>query len=551
MARRNALVRRLPAVETLGSVSYICTDKTGTLTCNRMTVAELWSPASGRVVLTDAIAVDEFGSLLETGALASAVVPTDPMEAALHDARAARIGVPRRDWRLARTFGLSPELLAMSNVWDRGGGEVTIAAKGAPEAIADLCRLSSEERRALDAAAHDMGARGIRVLGVAEARTIGGRLGERQQDHPFKLGGLIGLIDPLRADVPAAIAQCRSAGIRVMMITGDHAATARAIAAQAGIGDGDVLTGPQIEAMTDDELANRLPAATVCARTMPAQKLRIVNALKAAGEVVAMTGDGVNDAPSLKKSDCGIAMGKRGTDVAREAAALVLLDDDFGAIVAAIRLGRRIYDNLRKAMGFIFSVHVPIAGMAVLPLVAGLPVMFGPIQIALLEMIIDPVCALFFEAEPEEPGIMRRRPRPTGEQLFSLSMIARSVAQGAVAFLILVALLVAATRRDMPAPETRALIFFALVSAVVALVLVNRAFSRSIIDALMRGNAVFRYILGGIMVVGATILASPLIQGPLQFAPLGAAEIGLALMTGAVLLIVLEWTKLGMRHHAR
>jgi Ca2+-transporting ATPase len=283
---------------------------------------------------------------------------------------------------------------------------------------------------------------------------------------------------------------------------------------------------------------------------MPSQKLRIVNALKAAGEIVAMTGDGVNDAPALKSAHIGIAMGKRGTVVAREAASIVLVDDDFGAIVAAIRLGRRIYDNLRKAVGFIFSVHVPIAGLAVLPLIAGLPVMFGPIQIALLEMIIDPVCALFFEAEPEEPGIMDRHPRPAREQLFSVPMIMRSVAQGTVAFLFLTALLIATTKQGMPAPETRALIFFALVSAVVALVLVNRAFSRSIADALLRGNAVFRYVLGGIVIVGAIILVSPFIQNLLQFAPLDAAEIGLALMTGAVLLITLEWTKLWGRRHA-
>jgi len=550
ISRVGVLTRRAAAIETLGAATILCADKTGTLTQNRMTVAELWQPVGGSMMMAGDAPIKGFETLLETGALASAIVPTDPMEAALQDASAARLGTSHRNWRLAQTFGLSPELLAMSNVWDGGDDEMVIAAKGAPEAIADLCRLSPDARRVLDSAARDMATQGIRVLGVAKARTARGQIGERQQDHDFELCGLIGFADPLRADVPAAIEQCRSAGIRIMMITGDHAATARAIAAQAGIGDGEVLTGTQIDAMSDDELARRLQTVTVCARTMPTQKLRIVNALKAAGEIVAMTGDGVNDAPALKSAHIGIAMGKRGTDVAREAASIVLVDDDFGAIVAAVRLGRRIYDNLRKAMGFIFSVHVPIAGLAVLPLIAGLPVMFGPIQIALLEMIIDPVCALFFEAEPEEPGIMERRPRPSREQLFSLPMIVGSVAQGAVAFLFLAALLTATTKQGMAAPETRALIFFALVSAVVALVLVNRAFSRSIADALLRGNAVFRYVLGGIVIVGAVILASPFIQNLLQFAPLDAAEIGLALMTGAALLIALESTKLWGRRHA-
>ncbi|MBY8829424.1 cation-translocating P-type ATPase [Hephaestia mangrovi] len=549
ISRVGVLTRRAAAIETLGSATVLCADKTGTLTANRMTVTELWRPESGTLSLSDAVAIDGYEALLLTGALASATVPTDPMETALHDVTAARVGTDHRDWTLERSFGLTPELLAMSNAWDRGDGDgLVVAAKGAPEAIAELCRLSPADRDALAAAAREMAARGIRVLGVAQARVAQGQLGERQQDHPFALSGLIGLADPLRADVPAAIAQCRSAGIRVMMITGDHAATARAIATEAGILGGDVLTGPDIEAMSDDDLVRRLPGVSVCARTMPAQKLRIVNALKAAGEVVAMTGDGVNDAPALKSANIGIAMGKRGTDVAREAASIVLVEDDFGAIVAAIRLGRRIYDNIRKAMGFIFAVHVPIAGLALLPLVTGLPVLFGPIQIALLEMIIDPVCALFFEAEPEEQGIMDRRPRRPNEPLFSMPMIVRSVAQGAIAFLMLAALLFAAACRGMPAPEIRALVFFALVSAVIALVLVNRAFSRSIADALIRGNAVFRYIVGGVVIIGAIIIASPFVQDLLQFASLSAAELALALAIGALLLVTLEWTKLGARH---
>jgi len=549
ISRVGVLTRRAAAIETLGSATVLCADKTGTLTANRMTVTELSRPERGTLALSDDAGIEGYEALLLTGALASATVPTDPMEAALHDVTAARVGTDHRDWTLERSFGLTPELLAMSNAWDRGDSDgLVVAAKGAPEAIAELCRLSPADRDALAAAAREMAARGIRVLGVAQARVTQGQLGERQQDHPFALSGLIGLTDPLRADVPAAIAQCRSAGIRVMMITGDHAATARAIATEAGILGGDVITGPDIEAMSDDDLARRLPGVSVCARTMPAQKLRIVNALKAAGEVVAMTGDGVNDAPALKSANIGIAMGKRGTDVAREAASIVLVEDDFGAIVAAIRLGRRIYDNIRKAMGFIFAVHVPIAGLALLPLVTGLPVLFGPIQIALLEMIIDPVCALFFEAEPEEQGIMDRRPRRAVEPLFSMPMIGRSVAQGAIAFMMLAALLFVAASRGMPAPEIRALVFFALVSAVLALVLVNRAFSRSIADALIRGNTVFRYIVAGIVIIGAIIIASPFVQDLLQFASLSAAELALAVAIGALLLVTLEWTKLGARH---
>lgn len=548
ISRVGVLTRRASAIETLGSATVLCVDKTGTLTANCMTATEMWRPDRGARALSKATINDGYDSLLLAGALASATMPTDPMETALRDVTATHVGTDHHDWTLERTYGLTPELLAMANAWDPGEGKgLLVAAKGAPEAIADLCRLSAADRDTMAAAAREMAARGVRVLGVAQANATRGKLGERQQDYPFALLGLIGFTDPLRADVPAAIAQCRSAGIRVMMITGDHAATACAIATAAGIRGGDMLTGPDIGSMSDDDLARRLGGVSVCARTMPAQKLRIVNALKTAGEIVAMTGDGVNDAPALKSANIGIAMGKRGTDVAREAAAIVLVDDDFGAIVAAIRLGRRIYDNLRKAMGFIFAVHVPIAGLALLPLATGLPVLFGPIQIALLEMIIDPVCAVVFEAEPEEQGLMERRPRRPDEPLFSTSMIVRSVAQGTIAFLMLTALLLVAAYRDMPAPEIRALVFFALVSAVIALVFVNRALTPSIGDVLIRGNTMFRYIVAGVAIIGVIIMASPAARDLLQFAPISAAELALAVAIGVLVLLTLKWINLGPR----
>ncbi len=281
------------------------------------------------------------------------------------------------------------------------------------------------------AAVEAMAARGIRVLAVATATPSDRHWAESQAAYHYSLSGLVGLADPLRPSVTAAVAECRTAGIRVVMITGDHATTARAIATQAGIADGDVLTGGDLAELDDAQLAERLKTVTVFARIMPEQKLRIVQAFKADGEIVAMTGDGVNDAPSLKAAHIGIAMGKRGTDVAREASAIVLLDDDFGSIVQSVRLGRRIYDNIRKAMAFIFAVHVPIAGLALLPLFFGLPILFGPIHIALLEMVIDPVCALVFEAERDEGNVMSRPPRDPSEPLFSMAMVAWSVFQAA------------------------------------------------------------------------------------------------------------------------
>ncbi|MEG8222860.1 cation-translocating P-type ATPase [Sphingomonas sp. HH69] len=550
IAQAGVLTRRAAAIETLGSATILCTDKTGTLTENRMAVTELWL-ASGETATVDGVTEPStrFHELLDTSILASAPVPVDPMEVAFHQAGA---GIPdlaerRAKLSLAHSYGLRPELLAMSNVWQAPDPEAacTVAAKGAPEAIAALCHLSPDERARLKAAVDTMALRGMRVLGVATASTgPGDSLPESQQEHDFALIGLIGLADPLRASVPAAVAECRSAGIRVVMITGDYAATARAIATQAGIMDGDVLTGTELAALDDAALAERLKTVTVFARIMPEQKLRIVAAYKADGEIVAMTGDGVNDAPSLKAAHIGIAMGKRGTDVAREASAIVLLDDDFGSIVKAVRLGRRIYDNIRKAMAFIFAVHVPIAGLALLPLAFGLPILFGPIHIALLEMIIDPVCALVFEAEREEQDLMNRKPRHPEERLFSLRMIGWSVFQGGLGFVLLAGIFLASSYSGMPEADARALTFFSLIGVILVLILVNRSFDTSLLHALVRGNAALRYVLGAVVGVAAIIMTVPALRSLLKFGPLHGPDLTITMGSAALLLILLEASKM-------
>jgi len=283
--------------------------------------------------------------------------------------------------------------------------------------------------------------------------------------------------------------------------------------------------------------------ATVFARIMPEQKLRIVNALKANGEVVAMTGDGVNDAPSLKAAHIGIAMGGRGTDVAREASGIVLLDDDFGSIVKAIRLGRRIYDNLRKAVGFIFAVHVPIAGLALLPLLFGLPIIFGPMHIAFLEMVIDPVCSLVFEAETEEDDVMRRRPRSPDEPLFSTQLIGWSVLQGALAFAVVAAIFVVGYRGGMPEAEVRALAFFSLVLTIVSLIVVNRSFSASLIAAVTRPNAALAWVLVAVSAMLAVTLLWPFASALFRFGPLHGDDLALAFGVGLLVLFVLEVAK--------
>jgi P-type Ca2+ transporter type 2C len=552
ISRARVLTRRAAAIETLGSATVLCTDKTGTLTQNRMSIAELRLEngaifQSGKAPGTEI--PEAFHALVEFGILASARDPFDPMEKAFHDLGRELLEqtghLHGSEWKLMHVYGIRPGLLAMSHVWQTGNGaqEFVVAAKGAPEAIADLCHLTAANLAALTESVDAMATEGMRVLGVARASSKGPPWPDSQHEFAFELLGLVGLADPLRPGVTDAMSECRSAGIKVVMITGDYPATARAIAGQAGLDSENVVTGEDLEQLSDAELARRVDKATVFARIMPEQKLRIVNALKAIGEIVAMTGDGVNDAPSLKAAHIGIAMGGRGTDVAREASSIVLLDDDFGSIVTAVRLGRRIYDNLRKAMGFILAVHVPIAGLALLPLLFGLPILFGPMHIAFLEMVIDPVCSLVFEAETGEDDVMRRRPRAPDEPLFSGSLIGWSLLQGAFAFVLVSVIFIAALGRGMPEAEVRALAFFSLVLTIVSLIFVNRSFSASLVTALRRPNAVLAWVLLAVTVLLSLTLSWPLARGLFRFGPLHLDDLAVTLGAGVVVLVLLEVLK--------
>ena len=552
ISKARVLTRRAAAIETLGSATVLCTDKTGTLTRNRMSIAEL-RLENGAVFQTgnaaDAVP-SEFGTLLEFGILASAPDPFDPMEKAFHEFGRERLEkspyLHGPEWKLVHTYGLRADLLAMSQGWQVADGpEFVIAAKGAPEAIARLCCLDAAALAALHRSVDAMATEGLRVLGVAQARWNGSRWPDSQQEFAFELLGLVGLADPLRPEVPDAVQECRSAGIKVMMITGDYPATAVAIARQAGLDAADVVTGDELALMDEDELARRVATTNVFARIMPEQKLRIVNALKANGEVVAMTGDGVNDAPSLKAAHIGIAMGGRGTDVAREASSIVLLDDNFGSIVTAIRLGRRIYDNLRKAMGYILSVHVPIAGLALLPLVFGLPILLWPMHIAFLEMVIDPVCSLVFEAETEEDDVMAREPRRADAPLFSRSLIGWGLLQGAAALAVVVAIFLVALGCGMPEAEVRALSFSSLVATIVALIFVNRSYSASLVTALRRPNAVLAWVLLLVALLLILVLVWPLARGLFRFGPLDLYGLAVTLCSGALVFFLLEGLKLG------
>ncbi|HZR37419.1 MAG TPA: cation-translocating P-type ATPase [Nevskia sp.] len=540
IAQRQVLTRRAASIEALGAATVLCTDKTGTLTQNRMSVAEVWIGNASRPV-DAATGSPEFARLAQVSVMACAAQPTDPMEKAV-------IGLGRGhplEGEAVREYGLSPELLAMSRVWKRPGvAGYTVAAKGAPEAIADLCRLPEAEKASIRSALEHMARRGMRVIAVAQAPFAGNDWPASQRGFQFSFLGLLGLADPVRPTVPQAIKDCRAAGIRVVMVTGDYPATAKAIAGQAGLdADGAVLTGGEIDGLDDDQLGARIKRVSVCARVMPKHKLRIVEALKRMGEVVAMTGDGVNDAPSLRAAHIGIAMGGRGTDVARESAAMVLLDDEFGSIVAAMRLGRRIYDNIRKAMAYILAVHVPIAGLTLLPLVLGWPMVIGPLHIVFMEFIIDPVCSIVFEAEPEEENVMGRPPRAPNEPLFSRRLILWSLLQGVLVLILIIGFHAALRATGMPQADARAMTFISLVLANVALIFVNRSFSSSLAEAVRRPNAALWRGLAGLTALLSAVLYVPYLRHLFGFGMLHWDDLLLSMGVCAALLCGLEAAK--------
>jgi Ca2+-transporting ATPase len=366
----------------------------------------------------------------------------------------------------------------------------------------------------------ELAAQGMRVLGVAGAEYREAAWPSSPEEFAFTWLGLVGLADPIRPNVLQAVMECRQAGVRVMMITGDYPATAQAIAKEAGLRDGKLITGAQIDMLDDTGLRAAVRDATVFARTRPEQKLRLVTALKANGDIVAMTGDGVNDAPALKAAHIGISMGERGTDVAREASSLVLLNDDFTSIVRAIRLGRRIYDNLRKAMTYVVAVHLPIAGMTLLPLLFGTPLVFAPVHVVFLEMIINPACAIVFEVEKAESGIMKRPPRKLDERLFGTRNVMLAVLQGLGLLAAVAAVFFLGLRGGLQEGQARALAFTCLVLGNLGLIIANRSLAHSVPALIRTPNSAQWWMLAGTSIALVIVLFAPALQRVFHFSPI-------------------------------
>lgn len=548
LSSKQVLTRRIAAIETLGSTSALCVDKTGTITQNSMIVSELWvNNKLYNVNSFDKIFSESARLLIEYAILASQAQPFDPMEKAFYhlgkqhltETECLHIG-----WTLVFEYPLTPELPVMSHIWKIDNEDrYIIAAKGSPEAIMDLCRMNTDDKQQISLVLKNMAEHGLRILAVAKGTHSGNNFPKNQRDLSFTFIGLLGLSDPLRDGIPQAIQECHEAGIRVIMITGDYPLTAKTIGMQAGLSSNEVLTGDELKLLSDEQLQKKIQSTNICARITPNQKYRIVKALKASNHIVAMTGDGVNDAPALKSAHVSIAMGNRGSDVAREASTLVLLDDNFASIVNAIRSGRRIFDNMQKSMAFILAVHVPIAGIALFPILFSLPPVFYPLHIALIELIIDPTCSIAFENEPAEKNVMKRPPRKLNDPILNKKTILSSFLQGFGVLIITLSIYVVSLR-IMTEPEARTFTFSSLVISNLMLIYSNRSRMRSIFKLLAIPNKVLLWIIVTTIAILLSTIYLPFFANILHFSPLTINHLLLSFSSGIICVLWFEILKI-------
>ncbi len=556
LSRYRVLAHRPPVIESLGSVTVLCVDKTGTLTRGDMSVREVIVDHSRHSIAE--VPDHQVRDLVRTAALACPAQPVDPMDRAFVRLADDRLPAWRQEsGEPVRDYPLTPEQLSVCHVWRLADGSLYAAVKGAPEAVMALADVAPAERARLDALIDAASDDGLRILGVGGAVVDPNALTDSQRDLRIRLLGFAGLQDPVGPGVPEAVAECARAGVRTVMITGDYPGTALAIARDAGISiDRGHLTGADIETLSETDLAEAARSVSVFARMVPERKLALVRALQVDGEVVGMTGDGVNDAPALGASDVGIAMGGRGTDVAREAADLVIVDDDFTSIVEGIRQGRGIFANLRKALTYIISVHVPIYGIALIPVfVAEWPLVLLPIEVVLLQLIIDPACTIAFESEPVSPTAMEEPPRSPGALMFGWREIAVALAQGLVLLGMVLAVYLGSMASEMTDPSVRSMTFVTLVVGNIALILVNRSRHVSAFRALRtRRNPALLAIIGLATALLLVLIGVPPVRDALDLGPLTLVQWVLAIAAGLASIVwfeVYRWLREPRRGRAR
>lgn len=549
------LVKQSQTVEALGSATVICTDKTGTITENKMVLAKLYAFATKAVQEADAPQDEAVQALLEAAMWASEPTPFDPMEQALHAAYGTSAPVDKRpSYTLVHEYPLDGKPPMMTHVFADAGGNRIVAAKGAPEALMAVSRLSDQEKAETKAAFESMAAEGFRVLGVGIARQEGDLYPKRQQDYGFQFLGLVAFFDPPRKNIGKIFRAFSEAGVRLKIITGDNAATTATLARQVGLpGTEHIVTGDALAAMDASQLAECVRETVIFARMYPEAKLRVIEALKAQGETVAMTGDGVNDGPALKAAHIGIAMGKRGSEIAKQAASLVLTDDDFGRLVDAIALGRRIYINLKKAIRYIISIHIPIILTVLIPVALGwvFPDIFLPPHVIFLELIMGPTCSIVYENEPLEQRIMHEKPRKMTETFFQVHELATSIVQGLVITLAVLSVYQYASHSGLSEQGVRSAVFLTLISANIFMTLQNRSFYYSILTTIRYRNSWVWLILGISTLFTALVFFVPAARNLFELDVLTWDQALACMGVGLVSVLWYEGVKAWKRHRTR
>ncbi len=550
LMKMGIVVKQMKTVETLGSATVICTDKTGTITENKMSLAGLYVLASQKTSKPEDALGDDEKALIRLAMFASEPIPFDPMEMVLHEAYANAVTDDERPhYHMVHEYPLGGKPPMMTHLFENESGQRIIAAKGAPEALMPISNLTDAEKQQIEAAANALAVNGYRLLAVGEATFAGNDFPAEQQQFQFQFKGIVAFYDPPKKNIQAVLEDFYKAGIAVKIVTGDNAATTAAIAKQVGFrGYDKSISGDELMQLSDAELQERVISTQVFTRMFPEAKLKIINALKAKNEIVAMTGDGVNDGPALKASHIGIAMGKKGTEIAKEAASLILLEDDLSKMVDAVAMGRKIYTNLKKAIQYIISIHIPIVLTVFLPLALGwiYPNIFSPVHIIFLELIMGPTCSIIYENEPMEKNTMIQKPRPFTNTFFNWKELTTSIIQGLMITVGTLLIYQYAVYQGFSETITRTMVFTTLIAANIFLTLVNRSFYYSILTTIRYKNNLVLWIIGiTIAITGVLLFVKPLAQF-FEFEALNPAQLLVSIWTGFLFVIwheLIKWRK--------
>ena len=545
------ITKQTKTVETLGSATVICTDKTGTITENKMSLSQLYVFDSNTVIDPNEKLNSEEEELLSFAMWSSEPIPFDAMEIAIHEAYAKLESVDERpNYKLIHEYPLGGKPPMMTHVFEDSKGKRIIAAKGAPEALIEVSSLSDKEKNQALIAMEAMAKKGYRVLGIGSAVFPGTDFPKTQQELKFSFKGLVAFYDPPKANIQEVFETFYKAGIQIKIVTGDNAATTSTIARQIGFKDADkVLNGDELMEMNSETLKVKVMETTLFTRMFPEAKLKIIQALKANNQIVAMTGDGVNDGPALKSAHIGIAMGKKGTEIAKQAANLILIDDDFSKMTDAIAMGRRIYVNLKKAIQYIISIHIPIILIVFIPLAFGwlYPNIFTPVHIIFLEIIMGPTCSVIYENEPMEGNLMLQKPRPLTTTFFNLKEITISIIQGLVITLGLLFVYNYCVDEGFTEKYTRTTVFLTLIMSNILLTLENRSFYYSVFTTIRYKNNLVLMIIGITIGITSLLLFVPVFSNFFLFEKVDKAQIGLSVLVGFVSVMWIEIYKLFKR----